>query len=142
MSCVGHHDSLPWQTQRSFTPRSTCDSPTIEGPFPRDETEINTMKPTTLVALALICAPLMSCNKEKAAVESNKEATKDAIDQRKEQVDLAAKQAKEQAEANAKIEKARIEANKEATQAQLDAQKKKADADAAAEKARIDAENR
>jgi glycosylphosphatidylinositol transamidase (GPIT) subunit GPI8 len=75
-------------------------------------------KHASLIILALAATLTVGCDKQKAAVNENKEATKEAID------------------------KAQIKANKDALQAQLDADKKKADAEAAAAKAKIDAENK
>ena len=66
----------------------------------------------------------VGCDKQKSAVNENKEATKEAIDIRKDEVNVAAKKATAQTDANAAIDKAQIEANKKSLQAQLDADKK------------------
>src|SRR6476646_9085402 len=95
-----------------------------------------------LIPVALAAFVLVGCDKQKAAIETNKEATKDAIDNRKDAVGAAAKDATKQADVDAAIEKAKIEANKEAALAQLDADKKKADAQATLEKAKVDAEKK
>lgn len=100
------------------------------------------MKPLSLVILILSACLIVSCNKEKAAIDANTETTQKELDQRKEAVEAAAKQATKQTDVNATIDKANIEANKEAAQAQLDADKKKAEAAAEAEKARVDAEKK
>lgn len=98
------------------------------------------MKSTT--SIILFAAVLsVSCNEQKAAIEDNKDATKEAIDERKAEVNSDAKLATQLTETNATIDKARIEANKDSMQAQLDANKKKADAEADAAKAKVDAEN-
>jgi hypothetical protein len=101
------------------------------------------MKTTTLLFLAFTsAATLTSCNEKKAAIDANRNATKDAIDDRKEEVNEVAKAATQQADINAEIIKANIEAANKSAQAQLNANKVKADADAVAEKARVDALNK
>ena len=102
--------------------------------------KLQIMKHLTPILLATFV--LVGCDKQKAAIEDNKEATKNAIDNRKDAVDAAAKEAKKQTDVDATIEKAKIEAQKVAAQAQLDAEKKKADAQAAFEKAKADAEKK
>ena len=102
--------------------------------------KLQIMKYLTPILLATFV--LVGCDKQKAAIEDNKEATKNAIDTQKEAVDAAAKEAKKQTDMEATIEKAKIEAQKVAAQAQLDAEKKKADAQAAFEKAKVDAEKK
>ncbi len=106
----------------------------------RQQPKLMMTKHITLGILA-VCV-LVGCDKEKAAIDDKKEATKDAIDNRKDAVDATAAAAKKQAEVDAAIEKAKIEANKAAAQAQLDAEKKKAEAQAAFEKAKVDAEKK
>jgi len=98
------------------------------------------MKHTKIIILTLATTLLVSCNKEKVAIDNNNDAVTEEITARKDETDNAAKMAIEQTEANAAIDKAQIEATKEASQAQLDAEMKKADAAAKAEKARVDAE--
>ena len=99
------------------------------------------MKYTLTIILAFSAFLAVGCDKQKAAINDQNEATKDAIDLRKNEVNSAAKAATKQADANSVIDKAIIEANKDAVQAQLDADKKKADAEAEAAKAKVDAEN-
>jgi len=48
---------------------------------------------------------LVGCDKQKAAIDDNKEATKTAIDNQKKAVDVAAVDAKKQADVDAAIEK-------------------------------------
>ena len=98
------------------------------------------MKHAKYLILAIAAILTVACNEKKAAIEDNKDATKEAIDMRKSEVNADAKEAIRQTDTNAKIDKARIEANKEAIQAQLDADKKVADAEAEAAKAKVDAE--
>jgi len=101
------------------------------------------MKNKTLMVFTLAAAAfVVGCDKQKAAIDENKEATIDAIDNRKDAVDAAAKGAKKEAEISSTLDKARIEADKDAIQAQLDAAKQKAEAEAKAEKARVDAEKK
>jgi hypothetical protein len=95
-----------------------------------------------LMPVLLAAAVLAGCDKQKAAIETNKEATKNAIDDQKKAVDAAAVEAKKQTDAQAAIDKAAIDAKQAATQAQLDADKKKADAEAAFQKAKVDAEKK
>jgi hypothetical protein len=95
-----------------------------------------------LIPVVFAAFVLVACDKQKAAIDDKKEATKNVIDNRKDAVDAAATAAKKQTEVDAAIEKAKIEANKVAAQAQLDADKKKADAQAAFEKAKLDAEKK
>lgn len=97
------------------------------------------MKHTKLIILALAALVSIGCDKQKAAIDDNNNATKEAIDIRKDEVSADAKEATKQTDANAMIEKARIEANKDSIQAQLDADKKMADAEAEAAKAKVDA---
>ena len=108
----------------------------------KQKTEYNIMKLTNYIILSLVAVLAIGCDKQKTAIEENKEATKEAIDMRKTEVDKAAKDATRQTDVNATIDKARIEANKDSIQAQLDADKKKADAQAEADKAKVDAENK
>ena len=105
-----------------------------------NKNRLQIMKHLTPILLATFV--LVGCDKQKSAIEDNKEATKNAIDNRKDAVDAAAKEAKKQTDTDATIEKAKIEAQKVAAQAQLDAEKKKADAQAAFEKAKADAEKK
>lgn len=100
------------------------------------------MKHTKIIILALATTLLISCNKEKAAIDDRNDAVKEEINARKVEVDDAAKMATKQTETNATIDNAEIEATKVANQAQLDAEIKKADAAAKAAKARVDAENK
>ncbi|MEY4485453.1 MAG: hypothetical protein RL693_2905 [Verrucomicrobiota bacterium] len=100
------------------------------------------MKYTPFAILALSLGILVSCNKERAAIDASNETTQKALNQRKEAVTAGAKEATKQTDVNATIDKANIEANKTAAQAQLDAEKKKADAETTAEKARVDAEKK
>jgi len=100
------------------------------------------MKNTTYIIITLAAFLAGGCNKQKAAIEEDKDATNNAIDTRKAEVDAEAKKATELTDANAAADKARIKADKESAQAQLDADKKKVDAEAEAAKARVDAENR
>lgn len=100
------------------------------------------MKYSILPLLAVASLFVVSCNKEKAAIEDRKDAAKEAIEAKKDAAEKAAEQAKDQVDANAKTDKANIEASKEAVQAQADADKAKVDAAAAAEKAKVDAEKK
>jgi hypothetical protein len=100
------------------------------------------MKPIPYLLVTLTAAALMSCDKQKTAIDESRDATKDVINQQKAEVDASAKDATRQADTTATIDKARIEANKESLQAQLDADKKKADALAESAKARVDAEKK
>jgi hypothetical protein len=77
-----------------------------------------------LIPIVIAAFVLVSCDKQKTAIDDSNEATK------------------KQADVDAAVEKAKIEANKVAAQAQLDADKKKADAQAAFEKAKLDAEKK
>jgi len=95
-----------------------------------------------LIPFAIAALVLVGCDKEKAAIDNNAEATKTVINDEKVAVDAAAVEAKKQAEVNATIEKAKIEADKVAAQAELDAAKKIADAKAELEKAKLDAEKK
>jgi hypothetical protein len=100
------------------------------------------MKSILLTTLALSTLLVVSCNKQKAAIDARTDTKQTAIDHEKEAVTAAAKEATAQTDANAAIDKANIEANKVSAQAQLDAEKTKNDAAAAAEKARVDAEKK
>jgi hypothetical protein len=104
----------------------------------------NTMKhnPLILTLIAMASLGLVACNKQKAAIDDQKQATLNAIDDRKVNVNAEAKEASAQADINAVIDKANIEADRTTDQARLDAAKKQAEADAIAAKARVDAENR
>jgi len=86
------------------------------------------MKYAIPAIIATVAALSIGCNKEKAAIEENKDARQDMIEERKDQVD-----------SDAEIAKANVEADKVKMQAQLDAEKKKAEADAEAAKAKVDA---
>ena len=59
------------------------------------------MKYQQYALIALTALLTASCNKEKAAIEDNKDATQNAVEIRKDEVDEVAKEATEQAEANA-----------------------------------------
>ena len=69
------------------------------------------MKQTLLAIFA--AAALVGCNKEKAAIEDNKDMTKEVINDQKDAVDASAKAAKKQTDVNAEIDKAKIEAKKD-----------------------------
>jgi hypothetical protein len=98
------------------------------------------MKNATLLFITLASvAALTSCNEKKAAINAQRDATKDAIDDRKVAVENAAELATKQADVDAEINKANIKAANQTAQAQLDANKERADAEAAAEKARVNA---
>ena len=99
------------------------------------------MKTTKYLLVALAAVISIGCDKQKAAIDETKEATKEAIDMQKADVNASAKEATRQTDVNATIDKAVIEANKDSMQAQLDADKKKAEAEAEAAKAKVDAEN-
>jgi hypothetical protein len=94
-----------------------------------------------VIATAFV-ALVISCNKQKSAINETKDADQAVIESRKDKVDADAKYAIEQTEVNADIDKANIKANQEALKAQLDAEKIAVDADADAAKVKIDAENR
>ena len=85
---------------------------------------------------------VISCNKQKSAINEAKDADQAVIESRKDKVDADAKYAIEQTDINADIDKANIKANQEAIKAQLDAEKIAVEADAEAAKAKIDVENR
>ncbi len=111
----------------------------------RREPETYTKKPMKHISLTLIALTsltLVGCNKQKMAIDDQKQATLNAIDDRKVNVNAEAKEATAQADINAVIDKANIEADRTTDQARLDAAKKQAEADAIAAKARVDAENR
>ena len=95
-------------------------------------------QPYALIALAALFTA--SCNKEKLAIEENKDATQHEIEIRKDEVNADAKSATKQAELNADLDKASIQAEKNMIQAQLDAEKRQAEADADAAKAKVDTE--
>ncbi len=99
------------------------------------------MKLTSTITAVLVLSILVivSCNKEKSAINAKAEATKDAIDKEKRDVNTAAANATQQTDHNAAVDKANIEAAKTIAQAQLDADKIKADAEAAAAKTKLDA---
>lgn len=85
---------------------------------------------------------VVSCNKQKSAINETSEADKEVLDSRKDKVDKDAEHAIDEAEKDAEIKKANIKANQEAMKAELDAEKVAVDADADAAKAKIDAEDR
>ena len=93
-----------------------------------------------IVPVSMVLA--VGCNKEKSAINEDRNNAIEEIDARKSDVDAAAKEAKKQTTANAEIDKARIEADKDSMKAQLDADKKKVDAEAEAAKAKVDAEKK
>ena len=94
-----------------------------------------------IIATAFV-ALVISCNKQKSAINEAKDADQAVIESQKDKVDADAKYAIEQTNKNAEIDKANIKANQESLKAQLDAEKVAVDADAEAAKAKIDAENR
>lgn len=98
------------------------------------------LKHSLIILIAAVLS--VSCDKQKLAIEKDKDATRESIDNRKAEVDAAAKVATRQTDTEATLDKARIEAQKDSIQAQLDADKKKADAQADAAKAKVDAEKR
>ncbi len=116
--------------------------PTVRRRMKSHTKKYHIMKYTTLVILALAASFSVGCDKQKAAIDETKNATKEAIDMRKDEVNAVAKEATKQTDTNATIDKARIEADKDSVQAQLDADKKKADAEADAAKAKVDAEKK
>jgi hypothetical protein len=97
-------------------------------------------KQSLIILMAAILS--VSCDKQKLAIEKDKDATQESIDNRKAEVDAAAKVATRKTDTEATLDKAKIEASKDSIQAQLDADKKKADAEADAAKAKVDAENK
>lgn len=97
------------------------------------------MKLTKYFIILATAALSMSCDKQKIAIEDDKDAVKESIDNRKDEVSAAAKAATRQTDTEATLDKARIEANEDSIQAQLDADKKKADANADAAKANVSA---
>ena len=59
------------------------------------------MKNTKYLFITLAAVISVGCDKQKAVIDENTEATKEAIDERKDDVDAAAKEATRQTEANA-----------------------------------------
>jgi len=98
------------------------------------------MKYAPFALLVLCSLTIVSCSKEKAEIDKQKQSTLNMIEDRKEAVNVQAKDATIQTDINALVDKANIEADRVTDQARLDADKKKAEADAVAAKARVDAE--
>ncbi len=98
------------------------------------------MKYAPFALLVLCSLTIVSCSKEKAEIDKQKQSTLNTIEDRKEAVNVQAKDATVQTDINALVDKANIEADRVTDQARLDADKKKAEADAVAAKARVDAE--
>lgn len=100
------------------------------------------MKTIPCIIVTLMAFLAVGCDKQKTAINEDRQAAQEEIDARKADVNTAAKEVTDRATTDATIDKARIEAIRESDQAQLDANKKKVDAEAEAAKAKVDAQNK
>lgn len=94
--------------------------------------------PVSLLVIPFALLMLTSCDRRKADIETNNDATIEHLDQQAKDVDEAAGLAKIQVEESAAVIIADIEEERDTAKARLEAEKAKADAEAEAAKARID----